>query len=99
MNKNYGIHRGIGEKIKFWGVSIFDGLIVLGAFLLAVQMISFFPPTQFIQMIIWLILTILLAIFAVLPINGDSKMWKIFWITLTRKTAMYFSIEQDKIIG
>ncbi|MCB5954589.1 hypothetical protein [Enterococcus sp. CWB-B31] len=97
MNGNYGVPRDIFASIKIVGFIVWDILFVFGsgflAFLLAPK---FFPMTtlpEIIQMVVFVILTAVIAFYLVLPANGGKKNWHSLLIVIKRRKKRWVSFD------
>lgn len=100
MNDNYGVTRDIFAKVKLVGFFIADLAFVFGTgFLAMLYAQRIFPPTQIIQMIIFIALSIIIAIYLVLPANGKKKNWHSILIFLKRRKKRWTSFDWDNIPG
>ncbi len=100
MNDNYGVTRDIFAKVKLGGFFIANIAFVGGAgFLGSMYAQKIFPATQFIQMILFIILTILIAVYLVFPFNGGKQNWHSLLIFLKRRKKFWISFDWDKFIN
>ncbi|MGM0183341.1 DUF5592 family protein [Enterococcus sp. AZ102] len=95
MNDNYGVPRDIFSRVKLAGIYVLDGLIVIGSTLLAFVLGSnIFPYTQFVQLIIFVILTAFISIYLVLPTNGNKRNYNSIMIYLRRRKKQFTSSQR-----
>ena len=74
MNDNYGVPRDIFARIKIAGFYVLDIAVVIGSTLGAFVFGSnFFPTSQIVQLILFTVLTGIIALYLVLPFNGHKS--------------------------
>lgn len=83
---NFGVPRDLFAKFKFYFLYLPD-LVILGVGIFGgVTMMSLFPVSQWLNMIVCVTLVILLSIFLVLQSNGGKRNYEIIIFYLRQKT-------------
>lgn len=94
MNGNYGVPRDVRAKVKLSMFYLLDLVIMAGTTLIAFFLAtSIFPPGQVKQMIAFIILTIGIVFYLILPTNGGKKNWQSFLIILKRRKSRWISFD------
>lgn len=97
MTEKYGVPRDIRARIKIIGLFIVDFIFIGGS---AVASLTFgmrlFPTNQWPQMIAFILLTPLMCLYLVLPINGGKKNWHSMVLFFRRRRKRYPSINYQR---
>ena len=93
MNEKYGVPRDIYAKVKIIGLFIADISFVGGSAVAAVHFgTRIFPTSQWAQLIAFVALTPLIALYLILPTNGGKKNWQSMYLFFRRRRKRYTSL-------
>lgn len=86
---DYGVPRDVFSKFKWYYFYFPDLAVILGALFGIMIANGYFPKSQFFNMVIFDIATIILAIFLILRTNGDKRNYHIVILYLQKKAKRY----------
>lgn len=93
MDEKYGVPRDIYAKVKIIGLFMVDIVFVGGSAVVAFSIApKYFPTSQWIQMLCFIILTPLMCLYLVLPTNGGKKNWQSMYLFFRRRRKRYISL-------
>jgi len=97
MDGNYGVPRDLFTQVKLVGFFLRDIVTVLGSgFLGFILATKIFPPDQWIQMIVFILLSPIIALYLVLPTNGGKQNWHSLLLEIKRRKKFWISFDYDK---
>lgn len=93
MDEKYGVPRDIYARVKIIGLFMVDLVFVGGSGVMALSFgLRIFPPSQWIQMLFFIILSPILSLYLILPTNGGKKNWKGMYLFFRRRRKRYVSL-------
>lgn len=93
MDEKYGVPRDIYARVKIIGLFMIDLVFVGGFGIMALSFaLRIFPPSQWIQMLLFIILSPVLSLYLILPTNGGKKNWKSMYLFFRRRRKRYISL-------
>lgn len=97
LEENYGVPRDIFVRMKILCFYVVDAACVGGSgFLASLIAQKLFPQTQPIQMLLFDVMTSVIAFYLLLPANGGKKNWHSFYILLIRRKKRWVSFDWDR---
>lgn len=97
MNDKYGVPRDIYTKVKIIGLFMLDIVFVGGSGIVSLMVATkVFPKSQWIQMFVFILLTMVLALYLILPTNGGKKNWNSMYLYFRRRKRRYISVDYKR---
>lgn len=97
MNEKYGVPRDIYAKVKIIGLVMADIVFVGGSAIAAVSVgTKLFPPSQWPQLLAFVVLTPVMCLYLVLPTNGGKKNWHSLFLFFRRRRKRYISLNYQR---
>lgn len=93
MDEKYGVPRDIYAKVKILGLFMADIGLVGGSAVAALSIApKYFPTSQWVQMLLFILMTPVMTLYLVLPTNGGKKNWHSMLLFFRRKRKRYVSV-------
>ncbi|RID95979.1 hypothetical protein DYJ42_04845 [Streptococcus constellatus] len=100
MNEKYGVPRDIKARMKMVGLFMADiSFVGLSGIIALRYATKIFPTEQWFQMILFIVLSMLLALYLVFPANGGKKNWNTLYLFFRRRRRRYISLDYQKRTG
>lgn len=94
MNGNYGIPRDVRANVKL-SIFILKDLVtmVITTMLTFFAAMRIFPTTQWVKMIAFIVLTIGIVFYLILPYRGGKKNWQALLLLARRRKTRWISFD------
>ena len=100
FSETYGVPRDIFARVKMIGLLIADLFFVGTCTLFAFRYgLKIFPKQQWIQMLLWVLVSSFTALYLVPPTNGGKANWKTIYLYFRRRRRRYISIDYQEKRG
>lgn len=97
MDEKYGVPWDIYAKVKITGLVMADIVFVGGLAVAAVSVgTRIFPPSQWAQILAFVIQTPLVCLYLVLPAGGGKKNWQSVFLFFRRRRKRYVSLNYQR---
>lgn len=94
--RGWGIPRGFYSKTKYYGMGVSKTIYIIGVFAVTSQLYgSFFPSELFLEFLIFVLSTNILAIYLILPTSAGGTNFNVILTFLTRRSRKYYSIDRN----